>query len=158
MDDSGETATGQLPLMGTLLRVPYSVLGEAVEQGLHDAGYGDIHRSHLTVLQPLFTYPDGARPTDLAAWAHMTKPSMGYLVNHLEARGYVERVPDPTDKRAQQVRLTARGQAAVQTVRSLVVATEMEWAALIGPERLEQLRQILRELGGALRGNGAESW
>lgn len=151
-------AAGTEPLMGTLLRVPYSVLGAAVERGLAEAGHEGIGRSHLTVLQPLFARRDGARLTDLAAWAHIAKPSMGYLVQHLEARGYVERMADPTDGRAQLVRLTGRGRAAVQTVRDVVRATEAAWAERIGHERLEELRAILRDLAAALREGDPGPW
>src|SRR5215212_8213849 len=113
-DGRGGPVQRPLPLLGTLLRIPSSALGEAVERGLRAAGYPDIGRAHLTVLQPLFTRPEGARLTDLAAWAHITKPSMNYLVNHLVAHSYVTREADPDDGRAQRVRLTARGQAAVR--------------------------------------------
>jgi DNA-binding MarR family transcriptional regulator len=150
-----ETAAEEAALFGTLLRIPYSAIGESVEQGLVAAGYPEISRAHLTVLQPLFARPDGARLTDLAAWAHITKPSMNYLVNHLAAHGYVERAADPDDRRAQRVRLTARGMAATRAVRAIVRETEAAWAALIGPEHLEQLRRLLRELSLALRGDDA---
>jgi DNA-binding MarR family transcriptional regulator len=53
------------------------------------------------------------------------------------------------------VRLTTHGQAAVQTIRALVQETEAAWAGLIGPEQLEQLRQLLRALAVALRGDDA---
>jgi DNA-binding MarR family transcriptional regulator len=154
-----ETTTADTePLMGTLLRVPYSVLGAAVERGLAEAGHAGIGRSHLAVLQPLLAHPDGARLTDLAAWAHVTKPSMAYLVQYLEAGGYVERSADPADGRAQLVRLTARGRAAVQTVRDVVRRTEAAWAERIGPERLEQLRTILRDLATALQDGEPGPW
>lgn len=143
------------PLMGTLLRVPFSALGEAVERGLAEAGHEGITRSHLTVIQPLLRRLEGARLTDLAAWAHIAKPSMTYLVRHLEERGYVERTPDPVDGRAQQVRLTERGQEAAQTVRSIVRETEAAWASQIGEERLEQLRATLRALSAAIRPDDA---
>jgi DNA-binding MarR family transcriptional regulator len=86
----------------------------------HNAGFEDVRAARLTVLQPLFTRPEGARITDLAAWAHVTKPAMVYLVNHLEAHGYVERTADPVDGRAQRVRITERGAAAIHCVRTLV--------------------------------------
>jgi DNA-binding MarR family transcriptional regulator len=139
------------PLMGTLLRVPFSALGEAVERGLAEAGHEGITRSHLTVIQPLLRRSEGARLTDLAAWAHIAKPSMTYLVRHLEERGYVERTPDPIDGRAQQVRLTKRGQEAARTVRHIVRDTESAWAAQIGADRLEELRAILRQLSAVIR-------
>jgi DNA-binding MarR family transcriptional regulator len=143
------------PLLGTLLRAPSSALGEAVERGLAEAGHEGITRSHLTVIQPLLRRPEGARLTDLAAWAHIAKPSMTYLVRHLEERGYVERVPDPIDGRAQQVRLTERGQSAGRAVRRIVRETEAAWAAQIGEARLEQLRAILRELSAVIRPENA---
>jgi DNA-binding MarR family transcriptional regulator len=93
--------------------------------------------------------------TDLAAWAHIAKPSMTYLVRNLEERGYVERTPDPVDGRAQQVRLTERGQDAVRTVRQIVRDTEAAWADQIGETRLEQLRAILRELSAVIRPENA---
>ena len=47
------------------------------------------------------------RLTDLAARAQMTKQSAGELVSYLEARGYLERVPDPSDGRVRINALTS---------------------------------------------------
>ncbi len=145
-----ETHAGEGPYIGTLLRIPYSVVAEATERGLRIAGYTDVHPAHLPVLQPLSTRPEGARITDLAAWAHITKPSMVYLVNHLEAHGYVERTADPVDGRAQRVRSTERGLDVIRCVRSLVRQTEADWAKRIGPTQLESLKTTLRSLIASL--------
>ena len=144
MTEDAEIVEG--PLIGTLLRIPSSVVAEATERGLATAGFEDVRAAHLTVLQPLFTRPKGARITDLAAWAHVTKPAMVYLVNHLEAHGYVERTADPVDGRAQRVRITERGAAAIHCVRALVQQTEADWAARIGEPQLTELKRILRSL------------
>jgi DNA-binding MarR family transcriptional regulator len=138
------------PLIGTLLRIPSSVVAEATERGLAAAGYEDVRAAHLPVLQPLFTRPEGARITDLAAWAHVTKPAIVYLVNHLEAHGYVERSADPVDGRAQRVRITEHGMAAIHCVRALVQQTEADWAARIGATHLAELKRILRRLIASL--------
>jgi len=53
--------------------------------------------------------PDGIRLTELAARSEMTHQSMSELVGILEQRGYVERRPDPSDRRARLVCLTAEG-------------------------------------------------
>ena len=53
----------------------------------------------------------GARPSTLAQRAGITKQAISHLVGELEARGYVEQVPDSTDTRAKIVRLTKRGVA-----------------------------------------------
>jgi DNA-binding MarR family transcriptional regulator len=138
-------------LLGALLRVPFSVIAETLEKGLAAAGYGEVRRAHFPVLQYLSERSKGARTTDLAAWAHITKPSMVYLVNSLEEHGYVERLPDPVDGRAQSVRLTARGLEVVRTNRRLVRQIEADWEARIGASRMEQLKQILRDLIASLK-------
>jgi DNA-binding MarR family transcriptional regulator len=142
------------PLIGTLLRVPSSVVAEATERGLAAAGYADVRAAHLPVLQPLFVHPEGARITDLAAWAHVTKPAIVYLVNHLEIHGYVVRTADLVDGRAQQVRLTERGVQAIQCVRRLVQQTEADWAQRIGAAQLAELKRILRQLTATLEEHG----
>jgi DNA-binding MarR family transcriptional regulator len=76
----------------------------------------------------------------------MTKQSMGYLVDDLAARGYVERVPDPTDRRAKVVRLTARGRAVEETVRKVIRQIEADWAAWLGQEEYQHLTRLLRAL------------
>lgn len=144
-------AAAQGVLIGTLLRVPYSAVAQSTERGLNAAGYGDVHAAHLPVLQPLFTRPEGARITDLATWAHITKATVVYLVNHLERSGYVERAADPLDGRAQRVRITERGRAAIRCVRTLVQQTEADWARRIGAEHLEELKSILRTLTTSLQ-------
>ena len=139
------------PLLGALLRMPYqAMMADAVEPGLTAAGYGDVRSAHFPVLQALTWCPAGLRASELAAHARITKQSMGYLVEHLEARGYIERTPDPTDGRAKVVRLTPRGWAAIETVRDAVREVEADWEGRIGVARVDQLRAILRDLVAAL--------
>ncbi len=139
------------PLLGALLRMPYqAMMADTVEPRLAAAGYGEVRSAHFPVLQALTWHAAGLRATELAAHARITKQSMGYLVDYLEARGYIERAPDPTDGRAKVVRLTPRGWAAIRTVRDAVREVESDWAVRIGVARVEQLRTILRDLVVAL--------
>jgi DNA-binding MarR family transcriptional regulator len=71
---------------------------------------------------------------------------MGYLVDDLEGLGYVERAPDPTDRRAKLVRLTARGRQVDDTVRGVIHQIESDWAQRMGPENFAQLIRQLRAL------------
>lgn len=145
-DGSQKSGAGRLGL-GTLLRIPYQVLmGEVIEPALAAAGFGDIRVAHLQAMQALSMRPEGLRATELAAHARITKQSMGYLLDHLRAGGYVERAPDATDQRAKVVRLTPRGWALSRTIRETVLGVEAEWATRIGDERMKQLRAILEEL------------
>jgi DNA-binding MarR family transcriptional regulator len=131
-------------LIGALLRIPREAAQRQVLAGLEAAGFGDLRPAHFTVFQHL--PPEGMRLTTLAEAALMTKQSMGYLVDDLEALGYVERTPDAADRRAKLVRLTARGRQVDDTVRGVIRQLEAEWAGRMGEENYQQLLQLLRAL------------
>lgn len=130
-------------MLGTLLRHPLRALSSRVAADLAAAGFADLRPSHLVVFQGLDA--DGSRLTDLAARAHMTKQSMGALVDDLERMGYVERVPDAADGRVKIVRRTGRGWEVERAARASVGAFEAEWAAQIGADRMRGFRSVLED-------------
>ena len=103
---------------------------------------------HGNVLQ--FLDAEGTSVSELARRAQMTKQSMAELVAHLERHGYVERVPDPADRRARLVRATARGAEVYAIAREVVAELEQRLAARLGPERFTQLRELLEEVNAEL--------
>jgi DNA-binding MarR family transcriptional regulator len=132
-------------LIGELLRNPNATRIQVVEQGFAAAGHPAIRQPHL----PVFEYIDrerGSRISYLAKHANITAQSMGELVDYLSARGYVERVPDPTDGRARLVRLTTKGHEVYALAGTLVRGLEAEWSALIGERKFRQLKGLLAEL------------
>lgn len=131
-------------MIGALLRIPREAALRQVLAGLAAAGFGDVRPATFTVFQHM--PPEGMRLTALADAALMTKQSMGYLVDDLEMLGYVERVPDPADRRAKLVRLTARGRQVDQTVREVIRRMEADWAARMGESDYQRLLQLLRTL------------
>ena len=62
----------------------------------------------------------------------MTKQSVGEVTSDLEQRGYVERVPDPSDGRAKIIRLTERGARRRTLGLQLIDEIEREWAERFG--------------------------
>ena len=78
-----------------------------IKAALVEAGIDDIEPCHGDVLGALFVC-DGRRIGELARETHRTKPTLTVLVDKLEARGYVRRVPSKTDARAIEVRLTPK--------------------------------------------------
>jgi DNA-binding MarR family transcriptional regulator len=119
----------------------------AVDRRLHRLGYDDVRPGHLAVLLDLGR--DGARSTELARRAGMTRQSMGELVADLEARGYVERQPDPGDGRARIVLPTGRGLILMAQARRAVAEVEGDAARRLGRERFSQLGQTLAELAAS---------
>jgi DNA-binding MarR family transcriptional regulator len=106
--------------------------------------YSDIRVSHGCVFGTID--PEGSRLTELAERAHMTKQSVGEVADDLEHRGYVERVPDPNDRRAKIIRLTERGQEAREVGRGLIDDIERDWAERFGEERIAELREALEAI------------
>jgi len=138
------------PLLGALLRRAHQVMIAEVTRELVAAGHSETHASYNAVIRPLWDNPDGLRASDLAVMVHITKQSMGALVDQLEVEGYVERLEDPADKRAKLVRLTKRGRDAGRIARAAVRKVEAAWARRIGSQRLEALRETLTELLASL--------
>ena len=71
---------------------------------LTEAGYPHLRPAFSRMFENIDQ--EGTRMIDLAERAQMTHQSMSELVVGLKQRGYVQRVPDPTDHRARLVRLT----------------------------------------------------
>lgn len=138
------------PNIGILLTHPFESLVERVQEGIEKAGHGVIRPAHQRVFQ--FIEPEGSRLTVLAGRAQLTKQSMTYLVEHLEAHGYLERLPDPTDGRARIIRLTEKGRQTVAIARGLIEGIEAEWARGLGEHRMRQLRSLLDRLNALVDG------
>ncbi|MGH2887897.1 MAG: MarR family winged helix-turn-helix transcriptional regulator [Solirubrobacteraceae bacterium] len=122
---------------------------EDLEKRLADTPYNDIRISHGCVFGNID--PEGTRLTELAERARMTKQSVGEVTSDLEQRGYVERVPDPSDGRAKIIRLTERGHAAQALGVGLIDEIEQEWAERFGADRVAALRDALEAITGESR-------
>src|SRR3954454_6194701 len=129
---------------GLLLYLPYRWLENRVIEALTRAGYADITVAQMKIVQRIG--PEGTRLTELAEQAQGTKQTAVFLVAQLEKAGWVERVPDPSDKRARLVRIAARGEEALPVATAAVAEVEAEWTAHLGRQRMTQLRNILNEL------------
>lgn len=132
--------------IGELLRVPNQAVVNHCHHALNEAGFTDLRAAHMPIFMHIDHPPRGTTITILAERAQMTKQSMGELIDYLERRGYVERIPDSMDKRAKIVRLTDRGWEAHETAPRVVRELEERWAARIGEAKMRQLRGLLKEL------------
>ena len=134
--------------LGLLLREPYRLGNEELHRRIAERGHPAIRAPHGNVFA--FLDADGTRVSELAARAQITKQSMGELVAHLERHGYVERVPDPSDRRAKLVRATAHGREVYAIAREALADIEREWTAHLGATKMRRLRELLAELNDRL--------
>jgi len=87
------------------------------------------------------------RMTDLALKTNATLPRLSHVVKRLEGRGYVERVPCPTDKRATLAVLTDAGwDKVVATAPGHVDTVREHIIDRLTPEQVEQLDGIARAI------------
>ena len=133
--------------LSTLIGIADRITADAVDVGLAAGGFADLRRSHGVVFEMLD--PEGSRITDMARRARITKQGMGQLVAELEEMGYVERRPDPADRRAKRVVLTAKGQAAVEAGLAALSDLEARWAGHVGERRARELRATLADICAA---------
>ena len=85
---------------------------------------------HITRHLPL----GGARLTELAQWAGMSKQAMGDLVNQCEAWGLIARQADPLDARARRIVFTTAGLDWLAAFHAAVTQAEAEFRAAVGAE------------------------
>jgi DNA-binding MarR family transcriptional regulator len=137
------------PSTAALARGAYYELSRGIGGGVVAAGFTDLRPAHGNVLEQL-GHEDGLRVSQLAERTSMTAQSMGELVDDLETLGYVERRPDPTDRRTKPVYLTSRGTASVAASSRAVVEQERDIEGRLGSARYRELREtlgILQDLG-----------
>jgi DNA-binding MarR family transcriptional regulator len=137
------------PLIGLLLRLIHQQYAQDIHAALREAGFGDIRPNHSNVFP--FVPPEGITVTELADLARVRKQTMAQAVDQLERMGYVERRPNPRDRRSRLVFLTERGAAVKPVTHATAARVEEQWAQLTSREDLEALRASLLRLLTELR-------
>lgn len=139
-----------------LLRTAYNALASrifaSVVSGTH---FDDLRPSHGNAMEQL-ELEDGLRLTDLAARAGVTAQSMGELVDDLEVKGYLERRPDPDDRRAKRIYLTDRGRKNARLAKRATADVEIYLAELLGRQRYHLLRRALEDIIAAESGDDGQ--
>ena len=144
-DSPAEDQTrGKGPYVGAMMRIVWQWIRAQIYSGVVAAGYDDLNPAHVALIRyPIF---EGLRPTMLAEQVGITKQSVNDLLGHLEACGYLIRVPDPADGRARVIQLTAKGRRLGGTINAEAQAAEQRIAEILGPRRFAQLRSSLELL------------
>src|SRR6266542_3189971 len=127
------------PDLARLLLEAHRAMAEEWVANMAERGYPGSRAGHAAVALTI-DRRTGTRLTDLAERARMTKQGMMLLVDDLESRGLVRRIPDPEDARAKIVRLTTRGRTYVAEARRALQAVEGRARRGLGDRRYAQVR------------------
>jgi DNA-binding MarR family transcriptional regulator len=88
-------------------------------------------------------------PTELARWMAAPPTTVSSYVKRFEARGHVERVPNPSDRRSYGIRLTVAGRRAHRAAARLFVPVRAEIERGLGSQATD-VREALLALRGVL--------
>jgi DNA-binding MarR family transcriptional regulator len=138
------------PLIGLLLRLLYQHYAQDIDAALREADFGDLRPAHANVFP--FLREEGISVSELAGLARVRKQTMAEAVEQLERMGYVERRPNPSDRRSRLVFPTERGTSVKPVTHATAARVEERWAQLTSPEELETLRASLLRLLTELKG------
>ncbi|WP_253888133.1 MarR family winged helix-turn-helix transcriptional regulator [Actinokineospora diospyrosa] len=135
--------TAEIP---ALLAMAFRTVMDEVHESLAAEGFDDVRPAHGFVFQYLSHRQAGATAVELGVHLGVTKQAAVQLVDELEARGYVERRPHPTDRRSRMVVLAPRGWACVASVVRRWNEIEARWVDLIGADQVDHLRADLQRI------------
>lgn len=90
--------------------------------------------------------PEGVSLKDLAKRMQMTVPASSLLVEALVTKGYVERQPNPNDRRAVQITLTDKGNGIFQSVYASFHDEIDRRAQALTPEELDAFASIIEKM------------
>lgn len=136
-----------------LLRAARTTYGSAIRKALAEAGCGDVPRDGIYVLGAVARR--GSPLSEIITELGVSKQAAGQLVDTLVVRGYLDRAPDPDDRRRLTLTLTERGRIAAGASRSAIVGVGAELVARVGAESVALTRATLGalvELGPGHRG------
>ena len=125
----------------------FRVLIDALHAELARQGHPEMRPVHGFVLQALGA--EGATAVELGSRLGVTKQAAAKHVEALERLGYVRRDADPSDARRKPIRLTARGNDALNRSARIFDALHADWAARLGADRLRALEDDLSTVAGS---------
>ncbi|MBB5599201.1 MarR family winged helix-turn-helix transcriptional regulator [Neomicrococcus lactis] len=110
----------------------------------------DLTPHQWRTLSMVSRHDDGCpRLRDVADSLRITPRSATDVVDQLEAKGLITRSPDPTDRRAILLALTAEGNELINKVSSVRRDQSEEFFQVLSADEREQLSSILRKLSAS---------
>ena len=120
------------------------MLRSAFERRISTAGLGLTPGEARTLVR--IATLEGSRQLDIAQRMGIEPMTLSTYLDRLQSLGFIERRPDPADRRATQVRLTPSG---LETNASILADRQThseQYFAVLSPTEQEQLAELLLKL------------
>jgi DNA-binding MarR family transcriptional regulator len=131
-------------VLPALLRAARNTYGSAMRAAMAEVDCDDVPRNGIYVLGGIAR--TGSPLSQIIRQLRLSKQAASQLVDTLVARGYLDRSPDPADRRRMTVSLTERGHGAAQAARSAARAVDEELVARLDAEHVAHTRATLEAL------------
>lgn len=138
LDPSAKEITGRIVRLESLIQQRFAEV--FAELGMKGGDYG------LLVALRRAGSPYELSPTGLAKARMMSSGGLTPALDRLQRRGWIERTPNPEDRRGMLVRLTATGKELVDAAMEGHVAAEHDLVRHLSPTEQRQLVTLLRQL------------
>ncbi len=86
---------------------------------------------------------DGLSQSELADELEIERSTVGRLIDHVEANGWIERRPKPSDRRLWLVHLTDQAKPVIEQVMEVILATRAEMLKGLSGDQQRQLDDSL---------------
>ena len=127
--------------LGILVLLAYQGFVRQLHADLTARGFDDLGGSDGVVMRVISGRPRTV--SELASLLEVTPQGAAQIVDSMERRGYVARRPDPGDRRARLVELSARGQDLIGAARAFHRRFEASLVRRHGRETIDQFRSVL---------------
>ena len=132
---------------GLLLRLLFrstDAMNRTMAERIRARGFPDFQPSFTAVLVHIDT--EGTRIGVIADRMDVSRQAASQRLQEIEARGYIERVPDPKDGRAVIARHTPAGRRLLLTAIEVMLGIEDEYEVILGRNGLAKLKRLLWRL------------
>lgn len=117
---------------------------EKLNQNFAKAGH-DVTSEQWRILRCLWQ-KDGQRQQDLADVVNKDKTCITRIIDSMEKRDLVVRIPDRLDRRQNLIYLTNKGKKLQEELMQIFINTSIEAQKSIDPEQLSIFRKVLEEI------------
>jgi DNA-binding MarR family transcriptional regulator len=127
-----------------------SSLGYAISKGFKATlAPFDLHPREFALLRAV-GFQEGQSQQALGERLQIPRSRMVAIVDELEARGLLERRPNPTDRRVRELHLTKTGRKLIEQAFKQALAYEQRISSALTPKEREQLLDLLERVSTGL--------
>jgi DNA-binding MarR family transcriptional regulator len=130
------------PPLGRRLYLGQRAVADVLDRRLADQGASLWN----WVLLREAAHAGGSSQRELAGLMRIEPSTLVRHLDRLEADGYVERRPDPADRRRARIFVTRSGRARLKALQKVAQGMDVELRALLTPEEVEVLGDVLMRL------------